>query len=41
VQDGVEGNDVADGGPHRDVVDADPGDLLESAEFLKNCSGRV
>lgn len=32
TDDGIDGNDVANGGPGRDVYDADAGDVLVSVE---------
>jgi hypothetical protein len=39
TQDGVGGNDVANGGPAADVYDADPGDLLDDVELERDCWG--
>lgn len=39
--DGVESNDVANGGPGFDRYDADPGDLLDSVETSASCSGAL
>ncbi|MCI0633242.1 MAG: hypothetical protein L0206_04905 [Actinobacteria bacterium] len=39
TEDGVGGNDVANGGPGRDTYDADPGDLLVSVESPSECAG--
>jgi hypothetical protein len=41
TKDGVEGNDVANGGPGTDAVDADAGDLLVAAETPVDCSGHA
>ena len=37
TDDGIEGNDVANGGPGRDVYDADAGDVLVSVETARDC----
>jgi Ca2+-binding RTX toxin-like protein len=39
--DGVEANDVANGGPGFDRYDADPGDLLDGVETSAACSGAL
>jgi hypothetical protein len=38
TDDGIDGNDVANGGPGRDVYDADAGDVLVSVETARDCS---
>ena len=37
TDDGIGGNDVANGGPGRDVYDADAGDTLVSVETARDC----
>jgi hypothetical protein len=37
--DGVENNDVANGGPGTDAYDADAGDLVVAAENPRDCAG--
>jgi hypothetical protein len=37
THDGTGGNDVANGGPGRDVYDADAGDTLVSVETARDC----
>jgi Ca2+-binding RTX toxin-like protein len=37
TDDGIDGNDVANGGPGRDVYDADAGDVLVSVEAARDC----
>ena len=37
TDDGIGGNDVANGGPGQDVYDADSGDTLVSVETAPDC----
>jgi hypothetical protein len=37
TDDGIGGNDVANGGPGQDVYDADSGDTLVSVETFRDC----
>ena len=37
TDDGIDGNDVANGGPGHDVYDADAGDVLVSVETARDC----
>jgi hypothetical protein len=37
TDDGIVGNDVANGGPGRDAYDADAGDTLVSVEAARDC----
>jgi Ca2+-binding RTX toxin-like protein len=41
TEDGIQGNDVANGGSGLDTFDVDPLDLQVSVERSRNCSGRV